>query len=339
MRVAVVGGGAWGTALAAHAARLDHDVALWAIEPDVAADVTGAHENRTYLPGVALPPSLRASTDAEAVVDDARLVILVPPSEHLRSVAARVARAISPEALVVVATKGIEEGTHALMTDVVREALPQVAPGRLAVLSGPSFAREVASGLPTDVVVASESMTAARAVQGALHAPMFRVYASGDMVGVQVGGAVKNVIAVAAGACDGLSLGLNARAALTTRGLAEMSRLGVALGADPLTFLGLAGVGDLFLTCGGELSRNRRLGMAVAQGEDPQAYVKAHRSVAEGFRTSAAAWALATERGVDMPITEQVHHVLHHGRPLLEAMRLLVTRAHKEELAGLRGTG
>ncbi|HEY6460612.1 MAG TPA: NAD(P)H-dependent glycerol-3-phosphate dehydrogenase [Polyangiaceae bacterium] len=336
MRVAVVGGGAWGTALAAHAARLDHEVALWAIEPDVAADVTGRHENRTYLPGVALPPSLRASTDAEAVVGDARLVVLVPPSEHLRSVAARVARTVSPEALVVVATKGIEEGTHALMTDVVREALPQVAPDRLAVLSGPSFAREVASGLPTDVVVASASMTAARAVQAALHAPMFRVYASGDMTGVQVGGAVKNVIAVAAGACDGLSLGLNARAALTTRGLAEMSRLGVALGADPLTFLGLAGVGDLFLTCGGELSRNRRLGMAVAQGEDPQAYVKAHKSVAEGFRTSAAAWALATARGVDMPITEQVHHVLHHGRPLLEAMRLLVTRAHKEELAGLQ---
>jgi glycerol-3-phosphate dehydrogenase (NAD(P)+) len=236
-----------------------------------------------------------------------------------------------------VATKGIEETTHALMTDVVRQTLPRVSPDRLAVLSGPSFAREVASGLPTDVVAASAGMEAARAVQAALHAPMFRVYASGDMVGVQVGGAVKNVIAVAAGACDGLSLGLNARAALTTRGLAEMSRLGVALGADPLTFLGLAGVGDLFLTCGGELSRNRKLGMAVAAGEDPQAYVKAHKSVAEGFRTSAAAWTLATERGVDMPITEQVHHVLHEGRPLLEAMKRLVTRAHKEELEGIRG--
>ena len=271
------------------------------------------------------------------MVGDARLVVLVPPSEYLRSVVARVAPALHDEALVVVATKGIEEKTHALMTDVVRETLPRVSPSRLAVLSGPSFAREVASGLPTDVVAASAGMEAARAVQAALHAPMFRVYASGDMVGVQVGGAVKNVIAVAAGACDGLSLGLNARAALTTRGLAEMSRLGVALGADPLTFLGLAGVGDLFLTCGGELSRNRKLGMAVAQGEDPQEYVKAHKSVAEGFRTSAAAWALATERGVDMPITEQVHHVLHEGRPLLEAMKRLVTRAHKEELEGIGG--
>lgn len=336
MRVAVVGGGAWGTALAAHAARLDHEVALWAIEPQVAEDVTARRENTIYLPGVPLP-RLAASTDVDTVVREAQLVILVPPSEHLRSVAARVASSLHEEALVVVATKGIEEKTHALMTEVVRQTLPRLGPGRLAVLSGPSFAREVASGLPTDVVAASEGMEAARAVQAALHSPMFRVYASDDMIGVQVGGAVKNVIAVAAGACDGLSLGLNARAALTTRGLAEMSRLGVALGATPLTFLGLAGVGDLFLTCGGELSRNRRLGMAIAHGEDPQAYVKAHVSVAEGFRTSAAAWALATERGVDMPITEQVHHVLHHGRPLLDAMKLLVTRAHKEELLGIKG--
>ncbi len=153
---------------------------------------------------------------------------------------------------------------------------------------------------------------------------------------MQVGGSIKNVLAVAAGVCDGLSLGLNARAALTTRGLAEMSRLGVVLGADPLTFLGLAGVGDLFLTCGGELSRNRRLGLAIAQGEDPQEYVTAHRSVAEGFRTSAAAWDLATRRGVDMPITEQVYGVLHQGRPLMEALKALVTRGHKEELLGIR---
>jgi glycerol-3-phosphate dehydrogenase (NAD(P)+) len=337
MRVAVVGGGAWGTALACHASRLEHDVALWAIEDEVAESINERHENTTYLPGVALSSGLRASTDAAAVAGDADLVILVPPSEHLRSVAGRVAPVVRPAALVAVATKGIEEGSHALMTDVVREAIPQVSEDRLAVVSGPSFAREVASGLPTDVVAASRGMRAAREVQAALHSPMFRVYASGDVVGVQIGGAVKNVIAVAAGACDGLGLGLNARAALTTRGLAEMSRLGVALGADPLTFLGLAGVGDLFLTCGGELSRNRRLGMAIAQGEDPQAYVRAHRSVAEGFRTSAAAWALATERGVDMPITEQVHHVLHHGRPLLEAIKNLVTREKKEELLGIRG--
>jgi glycerol-3-phosphate dehydrogenase (NAD(P)+) len=336
VRVAVIGGGAWGTALACHAARLDHRVALWAIEPEVADDVTRRHENTAYLPGVSLPTGLRASTDASAVADDARLVILVPPSEHLRSVAARVAPAVRRDAVVVVATKGIEDQTHALMTEVVRQVMPALGDERLAVLSGPSFAREVAAGLPTDLVAASPGMVAAREVQAVLHSPMFRVYGSGDVIGVQVGGAVKNVIAVAAGACDGLSLGLNARAALTTRGLAEMSRLGVALGANPLTFLGLAGVGDLFLTCGGELSRNRQLGAALAHGQDPQAYVKAHKSVAEGFRTSAAAWALACARGADMPITEQVYHVLHHGRPLLDAMKLLVTRAKKEELEGIR---
>jgi glycerol-3-phosphate dehydrogenase (NAD(P)+) len=337
VRIAVVGGGAWGTALASHAARIDHDVVMWAVEPEVADDVTTRHENTTYLPGVRLPPSLRASTDAAQVVAGAELVLLVPPSEHLRAVATRVAPAVRDGALVVLATKGIEEKTHALMTDVVRQTMPRLGAEHVVVLSGPSFAREVASGLPTDVVAAATAMDAARAVQSVLHSPMFRVYASGDPVGVQVGGAIKNVIAVAAGACDGLSLGLNARAALTTRGLAEMSRLGVALGAEPLTFLGLAGVGDLFLTCGGELSRNRRLGMAVAQGEDPKAYVAAHRSVAEGFRTSAAAWARAMARGDDMPITEQVFHVLHVGRPLLEAFKMLVTRAKKEELEGIRG--
>ena len=336
MRVGVVGGGAWGTALASHMARLDHDVAMWAHETEVVSDIAVRRENATYLPGVKLPPSLRASTDVVGVVAGARLILLVPPSEHLRAVGSRVAVVLEPDAIVVVATKGIEETTHALMTEVLARAMPRVEPARLAVLSGPSFAREVASGLPTDVVVASRDPSTVQAVQAALHSPVFRVYASADPVGVQVGGAVKNVIAVAAGVCDGLSLGLNARAALTTRGLAEMSRLGVALGADPLTFLGLAGVGDLFLTCGGQLSRNRQLGLAIARGEDPGAYVTAHRSVAEGFRTSAAAWELATQRGVDMPITEQVYEVLHRGRPVLDAIRALVTRAHKEELLGIR---
>lgn len=336
MRVAVVGGGAWGTALACHARRLDHDVALWALEPEVVSAIEATRRNAPYLPDVVLPPGLRASNDVAEVVAGADLVILVPPSEYLRATCARVRPALRSDAILVVASKGIEVATRALMSEVVAAALPGWPDERLGFLSGPSFAREVAQGLPTDVVVASKGMVAARAVQAALHAPTFRVYVSGDPIGVQVGGAIKNVIAVAAGACDGLLLGLNARAALTTRGLAEMSRLGVALGAEPLTFLGLAGVGDLFLTCGGDLSRNRRLGMAVASGQDPRAYVASQTSVAEGFHTSAAAWALASTRGVDMPITEQVFHVLHQGRPLLEGIKLLVTRAHKEELAGIR---
>jgi glycerol-3-phosphate dehydrogenase (NAD(P)+) len=223
------------------------------------------------------------------------------------------------------------------MSEVLAETLPGVADERLAFLSGPTFAAEVARGKPADVVIASRGMTAARRVQTLLHAPLFRVYSSADPVGVQVGGAVKNVMAVATGACDGLDLGTNARAGLITRGLAEITRLGVALGANPLTFLGLAGVGDLVLTCTGELSRNRTLGKQIAAGADPLTYLASRRSVAEGFHTSAAAYALARKLGVEMPITENVYHVLHEKRPLLEALRLLLERSSKDELQGIDG--
>jgi glycerol-3-phosphate dehydrogenase (NAD(P)+) len=335
-KVTVVGGGAWGTALACVAARREHEVTLWAIEPQVVADVGEQHENVPYLPGVKLPSSIRATSDMRAAVEGAALVVLVPPSAFLRDVATKAAPHVGADAAVVVATKGIEEKSLELMSQVLAEAMPAVGADHLAFLSGPSFAREVAGGLPADVVVASAGATAALRVQPMLHAPLFRVYTSADPVGVQVGGAVKNVIAIAAGACDALGLGTNARAALITRGLAEITRLGVAMGADPLTFLGLAGVGDLVLTCTGELSRNRTLGAKVAQGIDPQAYLASQRSVAEGFTTCAAAWALATKLGVDMPITEQVFHVLHERRPLLEALKLLVTRGFKHELQGIR---
>jgi glycerol-3-phosphate dehydrogenase (NAD(P)+) len=222
------------------------------------------------------------------------------------------------------------------MSEVLAQTIPDLGSERLAFLSGPSFAKEVASGLPTDVAVGSEGMTAARQVQQMLHAPTFRVYTSPDPIGVQVGGAVKNVMAVATGVCDGLGFGTNARASLITRGLAEITRLGVALGANPLTFLGLAGVGDLVLTCTGDLSRNRTLGKKVAEGVDPQEYLANRRSVAEGFFTSAAAWELSRKLAVDMPITDHVFHVLHRGRPLREAVDLLLTRESKEELTGIR---
>ena len=239
-------------------------------------------------------------------------------------------------AILVIATKGIENDSHLLMLDVVAQALPDVDANALTVLSGPSFAKEVAAGLPTDVVVASRDESAAADVQGALHSPFFRVYTSKDPIGVEVGGALKNVLAVAAGACDGLGLGTNARAALVTRGLSEMARLGVALGGDPLTFMGLSGVGDLILTTTGALSRNRTLGLKVAEGVDPAAYLASQRTVAEGYLTAKAAWELAKRHGVDLPITEQVYHVLHEGRPLLDAMKSLLTRSHKEELWGIR---
>ncbi len=338
-KLAVVGAGAWGTALACHAARVGHEVMLWAFEPEVAREIQSDHVNTTYLPGAELPEGLGASDDVAEAVRGAEVVLLVPPSSHLRAVSAGLAPALEDGALVVVASKGIEEGSLKLMSQVLEEALPQVPAERIAFLSGPSFAKEVAAGLPTDVALASVGMSAARRVQALLHAPRFRVYTSADPIGVQVGGAVKNVMAVATGACDGLGFGHNARAALITRGLAEITRLGVALGADPLTFLGLAGVGDLVLTCTGDLSRNRTLGRKVAEGLDPSAYLAEQRTVAEGYSTCAAAWELARKCDVDMPITEHVFHVLHHGRPLLEAVELLVSREFKEELHGIRDPG
>ncbi len=335
-RVAVIGAGAWGTALASHAARSGHAVTLWALEQEVVADVNERHRNTLFLPENELPASLRASSDPAEVMRGAELAILVPPSQFLRRVATQFASHVPPHALVVVATKGIEEGSLKLMSEVLTEALPAVGAERLCFLSGPSFAKEVAQGKPTDVAVASKDMTAARAVQPMLHAPYFRVYASSDPIGVQVGGAVKNVLAVATGACDGLGFGTNARAALITRGLAEITRLGVALGADPLTFLGMAGVGDLVLTCTGDLSRNRTLGQQVAAGADPQAYLAARRSVAEGFFTAAAAYELSRKLGIEMPVTTEVYHVLHKARPLGEAVRRLLEREFKEELYGIR---
>jgi glycerol-3-phosphate dehydrogenase (NAD(P)+) len=334
-RIGVVGGGAWGTAIAAHAVRLGHEAWLWALEPEVVEDVTVRHLNSIFLPEVGLPEALRASREPADVVRDADLVVLVPPSRHLRAVSSLFARHVPARAVVVVASKGIEEASLELLSTVLGETMPAVAPERLAFLSGPTFAREVALGLPADVVAASAGGVAARRVQALLHAPRFRVYSSGDPIGVQVGGAVKNVIAVATGACDGLGLGANARAAIITRGLAETTRLGVALGANPLTFLGLAGVGDLVLTATGDLSRNRTLGKEVAAGADPAAYLASKRSVAEGYFTAAAAWALAQKLGVDMPITEQVHHVLHEKRSLDVALQALMEREFKDELRGI----
>jgi glycerol-3-phosphate dehydrogenase (NAD(P)+) len=335
-RVAVVGAGAWGTALSIHAARMEHTVRLWAREPEVLASVESARENTPFLPGFRLPDAVRVTLDAEEAVRGADLVILVPPSKFLRDVAAALAPAIPPSALVAVASKGIEESSLKLMSEVLAEVMPNVSAERVAFLSGPTFAKEVAKGLPCDIVAASKGAAACDPIQRMLHAPTFRVYASADPVGVEVAGALKNVIAIAAGACDALDLGLNARAALLTRGLAEITRFGVALGADPLTFLGLAGMGDLVLTCTGELSRNRQLGVEVAKGVDPAAYVASRRTVAEGFYTAHAAYKLAQKLRIDSPIVEQVYFVLHRGRPLLEALMLLATREYKHELVGIR---
>jgi glycerol-3-phosphate dehydrogenase (NAD(P)+) len=335
-KVAVIGAGAWGTAIALQAARKGHAVTLWAREAEVIRSVRDSHVNEPFLPGISLPESIDATGDRTAAVADAALVVLVPPSKFLRDVAASIASAIAPGALVVVASKGIEEASLKLMSEVMAEAAPELAVDRLAFLSGPTFAKEVALGKPCNVVAASRAPRAAARAQELLHSPFFRVYVSSDPVGVEIGGALKNVMAIAAGAVDALELGLNARAGIITRALAEMTRFGVALGADPLTFLGLAGMGDLVLTCTGELSRNRQLGVEIARGADPAAYVASRRTVAEGYTTARAAWALAQKLGVDAPIIEQVYYVLHEGRPLIDSLKALTTRESKDELAGIR---
>lgn len=333
--VTVIGAGAWGSAIAAHAARRKHAVTMWAYEPDVAEEIQEKHTNSVYLPGIELPRTIRATSDYGAALAKAELVVLVPPSSHFRKISAEVLKHLPEHAKVLVATKGIEEGSLELMSKLLEETMPNLGWDRLAFLSGPNFAKEVANNLPTDSVVASRDAACAEAVQRLLHAPTFRIYTSLDPIGVQVGGAIKNVLAVATGTCDGLGLGLNARASLMTRGLSEMARLGVALGADPLTFMGMAGMGDLVLTCTGDLSRNRTLGLNVARGVDPAAYVRSQRSVAEGYLTSAAAHALGKRLNVEMPITDHVYRVLHENMHLGEALKSLLERSSASELYGI----
>jgi glycerol-3-phosphate dehydrogenase (NAD(P)+) len=302
-------------------------VRIWAYEPDVAASIEEAHENPRFLAGVALHTGLRASADTAPVLDGAELVVWATPSHVLRSVATTCVPAVKADAISVVATKGIERGTLALMTDVVGALLP----GRPVVaLSGPSFAAEVAARQPTAIVAASTAADAATRTQAAFSSPSFRVYTHDDVAGVELGGALKNVMAVATGISDGLGLGFNARAALITRGLAEIARLGVRLGARQATFAGLAGIGDLVLTCTGTLSRNRSVGLEIGRGRTLAEALAGRETVAEGVTTTESARALAEREGVDMPIVAAVHRILFERQPARWALVELMTR-------GLRG--
>ena len=326
--IAVLGAGSWGTALADLLARKGEEVRLWAYEPEVVEAVNREHQNPTFLAGVPLAPTLRAVADPCEAVDGAEVIVSAPPSHVVRRVLAPVRRAVRPGTLVVSATKGIETDTLSLMSAVVAQCLPEV---RFAALSGPSFALEVAQGQPTALVAAAQDEASAQDVQRVFSTPTFRVYRNQDVVGVELSGALKNVIAIAAGILEGLGLGHNPRAALITRGLAEITRLGVRMGADPLTFAGLAGMGDLVLTATGGLSRNRALGIALARGESFESYREAHRSVAEGANSSRAGAELAQRLGVEMPITEQVCDVLFNAKAPRDAVPELMTRELKSE--------
>jgi glycerol-3-phosphate dehydrogenase (NAD(P)+) len=326
--VAVLGAGSWGTTLANLLAGQGESVRLWAYEPEVVDAINRTHENPAFLPGVRLAAGVRAFGDPREAVADIPVIVSVPPSHAVRAVIDRMRDAVAPDTLVVSATKGIETDTLALMSAVFAERLPAA---RFAALSGPSFALEVCQGQPTAVVAASRDEATALAVQRLFSTPTFRVYSGQDVVGVELAGALKNVIAIAAGILEGLGLGHNPRAALITRGLAEISRLGVAMGADPLTFMGLAGLGDLVLTTTGSLSRNRALGVALARGQTLDEYRAAHTSVAEGANTSRAGAALGARMGVELPIIEKVCEVLFSGKPAGEAVPELMGRELKAE--------
>jgi len=326
--IAVLGAGGWGTTLADLLGRKGHVVRLWAFESDVVAAINDRHENPVFLPGCPLSEAVVALGDPAEACKGAEVVLTVAPSHVFRTVIERARPGIAERVLLVSATKGIEGDSLALMSQVLAEVLP----GRpVCALSGPSFALEVYQRQPTAVVAASASEAAAHEAQRVFSAARFRVYSHSDVIGVELAGALKNVIAIAAGVLEGLGLGNNPRAALITRGLAEMTRLGVALGADPLTFAGLAGMGDLILTATGGLSRNRALGMALARGETLAGYTGAHRSVAEGANTARAAQALAARMGVELPICAQVSSILFDGKPAEQAVADLMERTLKAE--------
>jgi glycerol-3-phosphate dehydrogenase (NAD(P)+) len=326
--VAVLGAGAWGTTLADLLARQGHAVRLWAYEREVADAIMARRENPLYLPGRTLAEGLTATSDVAAAVRDARHVVSVTPSQAARAVLSRAAGHLANGVIVTSASKGIETDTLCLMSEVARSVLP---PHRFVALSGPSFALELFAGQPTAVVAASDDPDAAAEVQALFSTGYFRVYSNADVVGTELGGALKNVIAIAAGILDGMGLGHNPRAALITRGLAEMTRLGEALGADPRTFAGLAGMGDLILTTTGALSRNRSLGVALAKGVTLAAYRREHRSVAEGATTAEAAVRLGRREGVELPIAGEVWEILYRDKPARQALADLMERAPTTE--------
>jgi glycerol-3-phosphate dehydrogenase (NAD(P)+) len=332
-RIAILGGGSWGTALAILLARSPktHSVSLWVHDPEVAAAIHRDGVNAAYLPGCEIPPQVRVTSDEGEALAGARIVLGVMPSARARSVYARVLPHLTADADFVSATKGLEPGSHARMSEVIAQVVSPKFPPRIAVLSGPSFAAEVARGDPTAVVLASRDPALSARLQEELSGPTFRLYTNEDILGVEYAGAMKNVIAIAAGACQGLGLGSNSLAALITRGLAEMTRLAVALGGTPETLGGLAGLGDLVLTCTGGLSRNRHVGVELGKGRALAEILAGMRMVAEGVHSAEAVLGSARAHGVEMPITVQVVEILHGRRAPHEAIREIMERRLKRE--------
>lgn len=330
-RVGVIGAGAWGTTLAKLLAEKKHSVTLWVWEPELAFTMARERENSIYLPGVELPEALEVTTSLMQAARGRSALLIVTPSHVLRTVFTGLLPSIEATTVLISATKGLEQDSCLTMSQVIRQVAPELR--ALAVLSGPSFAKEVSRGLPAAVVAASDDEQTAKRVQGLLSTSTFRVYAGHDPLGVELGGAIKNVIAIAAGVVDGLGLGHNALAALVTRGLREISRLGVAMGARADTFAGLAGLGDLVLTCTGDLSRNRQLGLALGKGASLSDLLRRSPTVKEGVNAAKAAVTLAERFSVEMPICREICAVLFENKPPQEAVADLMARALKSEEA------
>ncbi len=326
--IGIIGAGAWGTALATVAARAGHRTVIWAREAEVAEAINSGHENTSFLPGVAIDEDIRATSDLAAAAAEADVLLMAVPAQHMRAVSSELAGALADGAALVICAKGVEQGSNALMSEVLAETVPAA---RLAVLSGPTFAREVALGLPAAVTLACADGDMGAELVQALGQPMFRPYLSDDLIGAQIGGAVKNVLAIACGVIRGRELGENAQAALTTRGIAEIVRLGEAKGGRRETLSGLSGIGDLMLTCGSEQSRNMSLGAALGRGQGLKEILAARKTVAEGVFSAAAITALARELDVEMPVCAAVDSVLNGGRTIEEAMESLLSRSFKRE--------
>lgn len=331
--IGIIGAGGWGIALAKLLADKGEQVTLWCHRPESFRELQETRESRTYLAGIVLPSKIEFTCSLEEAVAGKSLIICAVPSHAMRGVIAGAASYVYGEATVLCGTKGLEENSLKTMGEVLAEIFADPQKYRYAFLSGPTFAFEVAQGLPAAVTVAARLDDIARDVQDTMSTQNFRVYTSTDVVGVQMGGVIKNVIAIAAGICDGLKLGHNARAALITRGLAEMTRLAVRMGADSMTLAGLPGLGDLVLTCAGDLSRNRKVGIQIAQGKSAQKISEETRMIAEGIRNTRSVYLLAQRSGVEMPIVEQMYKVIYEGKKPADAVRELMQRSLKPELS------
>jgi len=332
LKIGVVGAGSWGTALANLLASKGYAIDLWVFEKDIKDQIQQSGENSVFLPDIKLSSNLHPSNDLAGVVSGKDMVLVVVPSHVMRETTLLMAGHLAKDAIVVSASKGIENNTHLTMTGVMQETLVEIPSHHLAVLSGPSFAREVARNLPTVVTAASKDSATVDLVQQVMATPYFRVYTSDDVTGVQLGGSLKNVIAIAAGVIDGLELGLNTRAALITRGMTEIRRLGLKMGANPRTFTGLAGFGDLILTCTGHLSRNHTVGKKIGQGEKVNDILGQMRMVAEGVKTAKSVYNLSRKLGVEMPISHETYRILYEDLSPREAVMRLMTRELKQEL-------